>query len=240
MSTLVLVRHAQASFFEEDYDKLSELGERQARRLGEYFSRKGIVFDEVYTGPARRHRRTAELVGEELQRSGLSWPEPIVLDDLNEHAADRLLKKPDVADSDTHPHVRALAAEFRSAAGPDEIQKGFQRLFEAVVTLWTQGEFRFSDMESWEEFGARVRRGIHRITADNGRRGRRVLSFSSVGPITVALHQALETPLPTALTLGWRLRNCSVTSFLFDKERITLDAFNSVAHLENPHEVTYR
>jgi broad specificity phosphatase PhoE len=35
MSTLILVRHGQASAFEDNYDRLSSLGERQARLLGE-------------------------------------------------------------------------------------------------------------------------------------------------------------------------------------------------------------
>jgi len=35
MSTLFLVRQRQASFFEENYDRLSPLGEDQARRLGD-------------------------------------------------------------------------------------------------------------------------------------------------------------------------------------------------------------
>ena len=35
MSRLILVRHAQASFFSKDYDQLSPLGEVQAAALGE-------------------------------------------------------------------------------------------------------------------------------------------------------------------------------------------------------------
>ena len=35
MSELILVRHAQASFGEDDYDRLSVLGHQQARWLGE-------------------------------------------------------------------------------------------------------------------------------------------------------------------------------------------------------------
>ena len=240
MSVLVLVRHAQASFFEKEYDRLSELGERQARRLGAYFAKRGVEFDEVYTGPAERHCRTADLVGEELLRAGRTWSQPVILEELNEHAADRLLKEPSVAESDAHPHIRQLAAAYRAATDPGDIQKGFQKLFEAVVKLWTQGEFQIPGMEAWQEFDRRVRGGLSRLTADNGRRGRRVLAFSSVGPISVSLHSALNMPLADALQLGWRLRNCSVTTFLFNSDRITLDGFNSVAHLENSDEVTYR
>ena len=63
MSTLVLVRHAQATIFEEDSDRLSKVGEQQAIALGEFWKARNIRFDEVYTGSLRRHTHTAELAG---------------------------------------------------------------------------------------------------------------------------------------------------------------------------------
>ena len=51
MGNLYLVRHGQASFGAEDYDNLSELGCKQAVRLGEYFRENGQLFDTVFTGP---------------------------------------------------------------------------------------------------------------------------------------------------------------------------------------------
>src|SRR5262245_14999842 len=58
MSTLTLVRHAQASLFAENYDVLSSLGETQARLLGEFSARRKVDFDEVYCGPRTRQRQT--------------------------------------------------------------------------------------------------------------------------------------------------------------------------------------
>ncbi|MGE3314502.1 MAG: histidine phosphatase family protein [Planctomycetaceae bacterium] len=239
MSTLVLVRHAQASFFAKDYDQLSELGEQQARNLGAYFVKRGVTFDEVYTGPAKRHQRTAELVGEQLRKAGLPWPDPSVLPDLHEHSGDKILTHPSISESDQYPELRELFKAYKSATDRIEIQRGFQRLFEQVVARWSQGEFPVPGIETWEEFQTRVRRGLRQIMTHNENRSRRVVSFSSVGPITISLQMALSTPMAETLTLGWRLRNCSVSSFLFDADRFTLDAFNSVAHLEND-EITYR
>ena len=59
MSTLVLVRHAQATTFEKDSDRLSAVGEQQAIALGEFWKARNIRFDEVYTGTLRRHTLTA-------------------------------------------------------------------------------------------------------------------------------------------------------------------------------------
>ena len=45
MSTLALVRHAQASFFADNYDQLSPVGEQQARLLGQYWVKRQMRFD---------------------------------------------------------------------------------------------------------------------------------------------------------------------------------------------------
>src|SRR4051812_44051919 len=92
MSMLSLVRHGQASFFSDNYDQLSPLGEQQARLLGEYWVRRGVRFDEIYTGPRVRQIETAALAGEAFAKAGLPWPEPQFLDELDEHQVDRLIK----------------------------------------------------------------------------------------------------------------------------------------------------
>ena len=58
VSELFLLRHAQASFGQADYDKLSDLGHRQSEWLGEYFAARNIVFDQVVTGAMTRHHET--------------------------------------------------------------------------------------------------------------------------------------------------------------------------------------
>jgi broad specificity phosphatase PhoE len=54
MGILYVVRHAQASFFEQNNDKLSVLGEAQARLLGEYWARCNLIFDRTCVGPSIR------------------------------------------------------------------------------------------------------------------------------------------------------------------------------------------
>ena len=73
MSKLVLVRHGQASFFTDDYDKLSEMGHRQARVLGEYWICHGEHWDEVYHGSLRRQRESAESCGAAFTDAGLPF-----------------------------------------------------------------------------------------------------------------------------------------------------------------------
>ena len=61
MATIYLIRHGQASFGAADYDKLSELGCRQAQVTGEYLRDNKIHFDAVYSGSLLRQRETAQL-----------------------------------------------------------------------------------------------------------------------------------------------------------------------------------
>ena len=70
--------------------------------------------------------------------------------------------------------------------------------------------------------------------------GRRVAVFTSGGPIGFAVKFALHAPARSFLDLNWRIRNCSVTEFVFDRERLTLDAFNGIAHLDGADLRTYR
>ena len=62
MSLVLMVRHAQASFGAANYDRLSDLGRRQSRWLGEYFAGRGVRFSRVMSGTLERQRDTASEV----------------------------------------------------------------------------------------------------------------------------------------------------------------------------------
>ena len=87
MGQLYLVRHGQASFGADDYDQLSDLGQRQSRRLGEYFRAKGLVFDAVIMGSLKRHAQTWQGI-----RDGIGGtPEPLVWPGLNEYDSEAVI-----------------------------------------------------------------------------------------------------------------------------------------------------
>ncbi len=58
MTTVVLVRHGQASFGEANYDRLSPLGERQAIALGQHWQAGDFSADRAYSGSLQRQRKT--------------------------------------------------------------------------------------------------------------------------------------------------------------------------------------
>ena len=60
MSKIFFIRHGQASFGSDDYDRLSNLGREQAGLLGAYWDDRKVGFDAVYSSDLKRSRLTAE------------------------------------------------------------------------------------------------------------------------------------------------------------------------------------
>src|SRR5437016_3822962 len=82
LSTLLMIRHGQASYGAADYDKLSALGERQAVELGRHLARTRVALDALYAGPLRRQRDTATLLHGAARDAGHELPPPVIIDEL--------------------------------------------------------------------------------------------------------------------------------------------------------------
>jgi broad specificity phosphatase PhoE len=239
MSRLFIVRHGQASFLEADYDKLSPKGEVQSRLLGEYWAQLRLHFDAVYTGPRKRQRDTARIVGEVYRRAGLEWPEPIVHDDFDEFKAESVLDHAlsNLVESDVH--VRRLHEDFQNAAGADQRFKTFQRVFEVVIGRWARCELEVPGIEPWASFCSRVHRGLQQLV-ENGNGGQNLVIFSSGGPAGVAMQKALDLSVDSTLKSAWMMRNSAYSEFLFSPDRFTLSTYNANPHLTDPGFITYR
>jgi len=239
MSSLALVRHAQASFFADDYDQLSPLGHQQARLLGEFWGRSGLQIDEIYVGPRQRHQQTAMAVAAGFQQVGRPSPQPIVLQELDEYDLSGVLKclAPNLAKSNSE--FAALIERQRHGVTSEEQVRNFQRMFEPLMLHWQSARESCEGVESWPAFRARVERGLKVMTGSSSR-GRSIVAFSSGGFIGTAAQLVLGAPARAALELNWRIRNAAVTEFVFTRERITLDTFNCFTHLPQAELVTYR
>jgi broad specificity phosphatase PhoE len=239
MSSLTLVRHAQASFFADHYDQLSALGQKQARLLGEYWAQSGRTVDEVYVGPRQRHQQSATAVAAGFAQSGLPLPGPVVIPDLDEYDLTGILDRLAPALSRLDKDFATLLELKLRGATPAEQARNFQRMFEPLLIHWLNTEAAIDGLESWTAFQVRVQRGLRQIT-DRPGSGRRVAVFTSGGFIGTAVQHVLGAPARAALELNWRIRNASLTEFVFSRDRISLDAFNVIPHLTDPELVTYR
>jgi broad specificity phosphatase PhoE len=239
MAVLTLVRHGQASYMEEDYDRLSPLGETQARKLGEFWTRHRLEFHHVYCGPARRHARTCEIAGNVVREGGLPFPEPEIIREVDELDAGRVMHVflPILMERD--PEVRRLYEAFSAAGGSPEAGRLLQTLFERVAAHWCEGEIPVSEMESWQQFRERIAGAVARIRAAT-RKSANAVVFTSAGPIAATLSMVFDLPPRKAIELIWTSRNCSYSEFLFTGERFSLSSYNSFPHLDSRDLLTYR
>lgn len=239
MGVLVLVRHGQASFHEEDYDKLSPLGEEQCRHLGEFWVHHGIAFDRVYSGPLARQRRSAEIVAECYAKAGEAFPEIQIEEAIAEMPVEKLAKRfmPQLCAEDEH--VLLLMQKFMEVEDKREKEKNFQKAFEKLMLHWANEQYRDDEIETFVNFRDRVTKA-YRSILDSAKKGERIAAFTSGGPTAVALGMALNTTPESTLELVWQVRNASTTEFLFTNGRFTLNGFNGMSHLNDPMLWTYR
>jgi len=212
MSLIYLVRHGQASFGAEDYDRLSELGQRQSRWLGEYFAERGLRFSRVLTGTLVRQRDTASAI---LSAMGETI-EPIVHPGFDEY------------------HAGPIYTAFTRGRSPVEHQradyKDYWRTFRQAMNHWA--DTGLDDVpETWMEFGERLAAGLAAAAADTGREDR-VLVVSSGGAICRAVADILGAPPATAIELNLQYRNSGITELIAGGGRFRLLAFNQIPHLE--------
>ncbi len=233
MGTLYVVRHGQASWFEENYDRLSTLGERQARLLGETWARRGMKLDRVFCGPRVRQKRTAEIAAEAGK-----LPLPVELAELDEMGIEPIFKEQMPELFARHPHLAMIGDSMVAAEGNAARGRSIARLFEAALHLWVRGEISGAGIEPWLEFRARVRKVLTNVCSDG--RGRRIAVFTSAGPVAAAVQLALNTDDDAALSLAFRVRNSSVSEFLFSQGRFSLASFNETPHLDDAALITVR
>ncbi len=212
MGNLYLVRHGQASFGAADYDNLSELGQRQSVRVGEYFARKGLQFEAVLTGTLRRHAQTWAGIA---QGAGLTL-QPTVWPGLNEY--------------DSAAVIATISPLPLTRPDTPELYKHHFRLLRDGLTQWMNGVVSPKGMPTYTEFAHGVTSALEHIRkAHTGN----VLIVSSGGPISTAVGRILGTAPETTIELNMRIRNSSITEFAFTPKRHMLLTFNTLPHLDD-------
>jgi broad specificity phosphatase PhoE len=238
MSLLTLVRHGQATAFQKASDQLSELGEAQARELARFWLKNGVRFDEIYTGTLVRQTRTEQIVAQCFAEADVSWPAASPLPGFNEYDAAGVLNHLVPAIAARDERFAALVHAFEAARHGSDRNRTFQRMFEIAMQVWLDSKADVDGVEPWPAFRHRVRGALRQVMRGTG--NRRVAVFTSGGPIGLSVQLAMKAPDATFLEVNWRIRNCSLTEFVFSGERWTLDSFNGVPHLEDMSLWTYR
>jgi len=215
LSSLLLLRHGQASFGADDYDCLSPLGHQQAAATGAWLAAQGAGFDAVWQGPKRRHADTAAGVLRALAAVPAAALEPA----LDEFAEGQQV----IAAAERHFQV----ALHGNAAVPRREQLEH---YDALIAAWARGEALLPGGPTAPAFCATVAAWLQRCAAQPGR-GQRVLAVTSAGTIGAAVCTVLGLPAAELPRFTRVLRNASLTELAFSKGRLGLVSFNSAAHL---------
>lgn len=225
MAVLYLVRHAQASFGTDDYDRLSELGWQQSRWLGEYFAERGVKFDRVLRGTLRRHDETVRGIAEGLGAALAPAEDP----GLNEYNSHELL----------------AASGARTAQGED--RRAHFRILRETLYAWTEGALPGDAHEKFDAFRSRVLGALHGLQRELGAES--VLVVSSGGPIATFLSATTGMPQRMMVDLNMQARNTGISEFRLSaranqagERAFHFVSFNNIPHLDRPgrlHSVTY-
>jgi broad specificity phosphatase PhoE len=236
MSELILVRHGQASFGAESYDKLSDKGVEQVKILSQHWQALGERFDHIYSGTLLRQRETAQellpLVEGEPTAS-------VQLTGFNEYNGDPLIRA----------HLRDMreAGDISGPAQwPIQDERLFQKIFEKATARWIVDDLDprddIADFERWSDFKARVYAALDEVMARHGS-GSRVIVSTSGGVIAMALQRVLNFPDDQVIATNWMVRNSAVSRIIYGRGKLSLTQFNNLAHLETPEKqqlITFR
>ena len=221
MATLYLIRHGQASFGAENYDKLSELGCRQAHIAGEYFRDYGIQFDAVYSGDLSRQRETARLA---IASQPQEVPHHIDAR-FNEIENDEQLKYllPEVVKRD--PKIQALVEKNLKAS------KDYQKLIEAVFNYWVTPACDDARIQSWANFSGGARQALQDVMQEQGS-GKTIGIFTSGGTVATLVAQILGLSGEQTYQLYEPIFNCSVTQLFYNGSKVSLSYYNDRSFLQ--------
>ncbi|MEM9061747.1 MAG: histidine phosphatase family protein [Pseudomonadota bacterium] len=211
---LWLVRHGQAAFASDDYDRLTDLGLQQARWLGEHFAEMEVRFDRIASGRLRRQRETADAV------AGVLGATAEIAPGLEEYDAKALL----------------AGAGFKDRDPSLSRREHFKRL-RGVLIDWSQR--KTEGAESWQDFRDRVMAAISALT-DN--QDGRVFAAASGGSIAMALTTILDLAPEQMIEFNLQARNTGISRLVFTRQRVYFNMFNAIPHLERPdrrHAETY-
>ena len=227
MAMIYLIRHGQASFLKEEYDKLSELGVTQSGILGESLKNRKIRPDFATGGSLVRHHETATHCLKALGNS-VKYEE---MGHWNEYDHMELLTRHHPAFTD----YEAIGNHLRAQENP---MAALQQILNDSILDWMEEKYSYA--VTWKQFKARVWEGLTQV-ADQLEKGGRAFIFTSGGPIAVVMIKMLNLEEKQFIELQGRLVNSSVTKILVGRNKLSLSTYNDYSHLEHNAElITYR
>lgn len=216
MSSLLLLRHGQASFGADRYDALSDRGRLQSDAVGGFFAARQARFSSIWIGPRERHRLTARAA---LTPLGVAEPQDV------EPALDEFAEGQQILAS----AERRQGLRLRGVGALTGVP--VNRAYAAEIDAWAEGRAEIEQVPSVARFRAGVADWLSRATADPAS-GQQVLAVTSGGVIAAVMAIVLDLPDASLGPFMNAIHNASLTELAFSSgRRPALVAFNGSGHL---------
>ncbi len=236
MASIYLIRHGQASFGTDNYDRLSELGCRQAEVLGEYLQFRGLEFSAVYTGELERQKKTAALAMGERMPADQHKVDARFNEIDNESQLDSIT--PILLE--TQPELQQWADKAFSSS------KDYQKLLERVFNYWVDlGADSPEGVQSWADYSGNVIAALETVMREQGP-GTDAAIFTSGGTIATIVAHVLGAGPAGTYQFYEPVINCSITQILYNPRKVSLSYYNDHSFLDllgrqrGEHLITYR
>jgi broad specificity phosphatase PhoE len=229
MATVYLLRHGQASFMQDNYDQLSDLGKKQAVNLGIYFQKSQLELESNLCGELERQKDTFKLFhcNDEVL--------PIIQPAWNEHQGPEVFKANFTEFIKKQPELAKAYAD-KGSKDPG-LKKELVKVFFQMHLAWVAGQIPTGNYESWESFKMRVDTGIEYLSQHiEGKQ--KVAIFTSGGVIAYILGKILGISDEKIVELNWQIINTSISELQITKSRMMVKSFNCTPHL-SPAEITF-
>ncbi|MCF6272217.1 MAG: histidine phosphatase family protein [Rhodobacteraceae bacterium] len=206
MHDLTLIRHGQAQTgakTEASYDSLSELGQQQARWLGEHI-RASHGYDHVISGSLNRQVQTAR---------GLGLEAPHTVDDrLNEM---------------DYFGLAASLEKTRNVPWPTS-EAEFLTHVPQLISAWRAGDI-VDGLERYEDFCARITAALEDAAKLDGR----VLITTSTGVISTLATLSLGLDVPAKCKMFVSVAHTSLHRFSVRADGLHMTQFSATPHFDH-------
>ena len=202
MTTIYLVRHGQASFGAESYDKLSSLGEEQAKYLGQFLGEILKEMPLVVAGSMQRHQQTASFsLNECFTNTNIE-----IDSKWNEFNHEEVLKifEPKFGQPEL---LKAEIAKEKS------IRDYLGKIFGGAIERWTSGHHDADYSETWLQFQSRVLSALEQLCQKvQEQQPKYAVVYTSGGVISAVTGHLLGLSTEKTFALNWAIANASMTT----------------------------
>jgi broad specificity phosphatase PhoE len=238
LSALYLIRHAQAGP-RHKYDQLSDLGQAQARHLGEYLAAQPVSFTAAFAGGLARQRLTAEAVARAYRDRSVPFPDiqhDPRWDEFDLGEVYRMLAEPLSRDD---PQFGREYAEMMSLLDDENhaLHRNHNYCDIAIIRAWIARRYEYAG-ESWEAFRARVGSPLATLSQYNS--GQQIAVFTSATPISLWAGRSLGLDDANIWRLAGVAYNTGITTLRLSDGDCRLFTFNGVPHLPAAELRTFR